>query len=106
VGEKQHRFVQVLDPIGGEDGLVFLDKEHGVRARDVPVIDDRELGPVHRITEADVPDSTAWGRASHRGTPQTAVHRQIVDVQFPPGEFGEALDALHVSPPAWVPARG
>jgi hypothetical protein len=103
VGEKQHRFVHVPDPIGGEDGLVFLDEVHAVRAGDVLVIDDRELGPVHRITETDAPDSTAWGRASHGGTPQTAVHRQIVDVQFPPGEFGEALDALHVSPPAWVP---
>jgi hypothetical protein len=99
VSDKQHRLVQVPDVIGGEDGLVFLDKEHGVRARDVSVIDDRELGPVHRITEADAPDATARGRASHGGTPQTAVHRQIVDVQFPPGEFGEALDALHVSPP-------
>jgi hypothetical protein len=102
VGQEKDRLVQVPDPIHGEDGLILLDEEDRVGARNVAVIDDREPGPVHGVTEPNLADSAARGGTSYRGAPQAAVDLEVVDVPFSSGEFGEALDASHASPPARV----
>ena len=92
----------VTNPIHSEDRLVVFDQEYRVRSRDVAMIDDRELRPVHRVTELDPANPAPRGGTSDGCAPQAAFDHEVVDVQLTSGEFGEALDALHVSLPARV----
>ena len=101
VGQENDRLVHVSYMNFSQYRLVRLDLLHLIGARDIPMIHHHELRPVHLRPEADFPDPPARGGTADGHAPQTAVHRDVVDIAFLAGELGHPFDSVQDRAPDW-----